>query len=81
MQRRIAQRPAESGADKEQKRKCQTKPHKDSPFSILFPVYSFFLNTNEIILYETVNTLKKRECAMSDLAYLIHFIACTFPVF
>ena len=25
----------------------------------MFPVYSFFLNTNEIILYETVNTLKK----------------------
>ena len=53
------QHPSEARADKEQKRKYQTKPHKDSPLSILFPVYSFFLNTNEIILYETVNTLKK----------------------
>ena len=52
------QHPSEARADKEQKRKYQTKPHKDSPFSILFPVYSFFLNTNETILYETVNTLK-----------------------
>ena len=52
------QHPSEARADEEQKRKYQTKPHEDSPLFFLFPFYSFFLNTTETILYETVNTLK-----------------------